>query len=104
MTDIPGQEAYYWSSSTSLFFRMTLRLTPIEPRTGVLYAKSYWYIALDADRNTFIDWFIHLDGSANALFTYPNTTGPDNIPDATANFTLTAPLASGYAQIVPAGD
>jgi len=104
VTDTPGMEAYYWSSSTSLFFRMTLRQTPIDSRTGILTTRGAWFIALDVDRDTYMDWVIQLSGISNVLNTYPNATSyPDNTPDATANFSVSAPLSGGYAQVVAAG-
>ncbi|MCD6446875.1 MAG: DUF11 domain-containing protein [Candidatus Marinimicrobia bacterium] len=99
--DNNGEIAYYWSSNTSLFFRMTLAQTP--EIFGRLVIGS-WFIALDLDVDNYMDWFIQLDGVSQALYCYPNADSyPDNIPDNSANFTVSSPISAGYARIVSAG-
>ncbi len=99
--DNNGEIAYYWSSNTSLFFRMTLAQTP--EIFGKLVSGA-WFIALDLDVDNYMDWFIQLDGVTQALYCYPNADSyPDNIPDNSANFTVSSPISAGYARIVSAG-
>ncbi|MDD5231530.1 MAG: hypothetical protein PHC43_09395, partial [Candidatus Marinimicrobia bacterium] len=53
VTDADGSVGYYWSSTTSLFFRMTLRSTPVRTQ-GDLF-QSGWFVALDVNRDGFLD-------------------------------------------------
>ncbi|MBN1129419.1 MAG: DUF11 domain-containing protein [Chitinispirillaceae bacterium] len=98
--DLSGEIAYYGSSPTSLFFRMTLRTTPV---SGGALDRGGWFMVLDLNADNFLDWFIQLNGISRTLNTYPNTAGPDNTPDATPHFTLSNPVAAGFARTVPAG-
>ncbi len=102
VTDANGTVGYHWSSTTSLFFRMSLESTPVR-KQGDLYQFA-WSVALDVDNDNFLDWFIQLGGVSEMLWTYPNSiTYPDNNPDATAYWSVSDPLqTSGHVRVVPA--
>ncbi len=97
--DTDGEIAYYWSSSSSLFFRITLRTSPV---SGGALDRGSWSVGLDLNADNFLDWYVQLGGTSQILKTYPNTSGPDNTPDAAAHFTLSNPVAAGYARTLGA--
>ncbi|RKY55637.1 MAG: hypothetical protein DRP93_02980 [Candidatus Neomarinimicrobiota bacterium] len=99
--DSYGVIAYYWSSETSLFFRMTLRET-VE-FFGRLKRGS-WFIVLDTDMDNYMDWLIQLEEKTQSLLIYPNEDSyPDNSPDKSENFTVPSPISAGYVRVLSAG-
>jgi uncharacterized repeat protein (TIGR01451 family) len=88
--DSDGNCGYYWATSTSLFFRMVLRVNPINKKNEL--TQNAWGIMLDVDKDNYLDWFILLGGISSNLWTYPNTVGvPDNDADGTENWIVVAP-------------
>jgi uncharacterized repeat protein (TIGR01451 family) len=98
VTDANGSAGYYYSTPTSLYFRMYLSSSPLQSPTNL--RPFAWMIALDANLDGYLDWLVMLGGKSNRLWSYPNTTPyPDNTPDATPYFTLVGPLAAGYVRV-----
>jgi len=89
--DIDGSCGYYYATSTSLFFRLVMRVNPINKKNEM--TQNAWGMMLDVDKDNYLDWFILLGGISSNLWTYPNTVGyPDNDADATANWSVALPF------------
>jgi uncharacterized repeat protein (TIGR01451 family) len=98
VSDANGSAAYYASTPTSIFFRMTLFESPLQSPTKL---RSFaWSVALDADLDGYLDWLVLLGGKSDILWTFPNTIAyPDNIVDDTEYFALSNPLQNGYIRV-----
>ncbi|MCF7833635.1 MAG: DUF11 domain-containing protein, partial [Candidatus Marinimicrobia bacterium] len=102
--DINGSCGYYWSTSTSLFFRIVLRNTAAKKLGATELNQCGWGIMLDVDKDNFLDWFILVGGITEELYTYPNAlTFPDNTADGTEYWSIFDPFGgAGYIQIIAA--
>ncbi|MCD6447170.1 MAG: hypothetical protein J7L40_03270, partial [Candidatus Marinimicrobia bacterium] len=88
--DTDGSCGYYYASSTSLFFRLVMRVNPINKKNQM--TQNCWGMMLDVDKDNYLDWFIMLGGISSVLETYPNTVGyPDNDADGTPYWSQAAP-------------
>ncbi|MCK4529998.1 MAG: DUF11 domain-containing protein [Candidatus Marinimicrobia bacterium] len=88
--DTDGSCGYYYATSTSLFFRLVLRVNPINKKNEM--TQNAWGMMLDVDKDNYLDWFILLGGISSNLWTYPNTVGyPDNDADGTAYWSVADP-------------
>jgi len=88
--DDNGSCGYYWATSTSLFFRMVIRVNPINKKNEM--TQNAWGIMLDVDKDNYLDWFILLGGVSSNLWAYPNAVEfPDNVEDGTENWIIVAP-------------
>lgn len=89
--DTDGSCGYYYATSTSLFFRLVMRVNPINKKNEM--TQNCWGMMLDVDKDNYLDWFIMLGGISSVLETYPNTVAyPDNDADATAFWTVSLPF------------
>ena len=102
ITDASGSASYYASTTTSLFFRITLKESPVRKQGDL--QRSSWSIMLDVNEDNFMDWFIIVGGISATLETFPNSlTYPDNDPDGTANWSVAEPYqTSGHVRVVAA--
>lgn len=101
VTDNDGIAAYYYATSSSLFFRMVLYGTPLQ-NPGNLRPYA-WSVALDMNMDGYLDWLVLLGGKQEILWTYPNVNGyPDNIADLNANFSISNPITNSYVRTVSA--
>ncbi|MFO7841600.1 MAG: hypothetical protein R6V48_05535, partial [Fidelibacterota bacterium] len=99
--DADNEIAYFASTSTSLFFRMTLQETPV---SGGSIDRGSWFIALDRDMDNYFDWLVQLAGQSQFLYTFRNSNAyPDNEPDITPNYSVENPETAGNIRIEPAG-
>ncbi len=102
MADVNGHDAYFYASSTSLFFRMGLQGTAVQG-SGL---KSFsWHVILDADNDNVPDWDVVVVGTgSDQLFTQYNGAAADAVDPAIdhPSFNIVGPLGS-YVSETAAG-
>ena len=98
--DANSKIAYYYTTSTSIFFRMSLEGSAL---FGNILERGSWYVALDTDIDNYFDWLIELDSKTQTLYCYPNSYSyPDNTPDYYSNYSVWYPALAGNIRSVPA--
>lgn len=98
--DVNGTAAYYYASTTSIYFRFSLRDTP--KRTSVNELVQFaWYVAFDVNDDTYPDWAIMVGGITETLRTFYNP-GIDNDPEVMYT-NIANPLTTGDVRVVAGG-
>lgn len=99
VTDVNGSAGYFYSTETSVFFRMVLRTTPLQSPNNL---KPFaWFMAIDVDNDNSPDWLIIVGGITETLRIYYNQ-GVDDDPEI-LNYQVSDPLITGDVRLVSGG-
>lgn len=96
-----GSCGYFYATSSSLFFRLEMRVDPVNKKNEL--TQNGWGVMIDANKDNYLDWFVLVGGITSYLYTYPNTIGyPDNDADATEFWSIEFPYeTAGYITVTP---
>ncbi|NQV15600.1 DUF11 domain-containing protein [bacterium] len=100
INDENGYAAYYWASETAIFYRLTLRCTPMKVEPDNLWQFA-WFVAFDVDDDNSPDWATMVGGISEVLEIAYNS-GVDNDPE-TVVYSINDPLISGEVRVADAG-
>ena len=97
--DAYGYSSYYYSSTTSVYFRIPLESTTINSQ-GELRQMA-WHTLVDVNNDGVQDWDIMVGGISETMYVYYNGTQGDEADQL--NWSIDDPLNTGYVQETPAG-
>lgn len=100
VVDDNGYAAYFWTTETTIYFRLVLECTPIKVDPDNLWQFA-WFVAFDVDEDNSPDWATMVGGISEVL-TIAYNTGIDDDPE-TVVYSVADPLISGEVRVANAG-